>query len=220
MTTERGDRLRYVVVEGPIGVGKTTFARRLAEHWHFDSLLEASEANPFLQRFYLEGQVMALHTQLYFLFQRSDQLQGLLETDQASLHVVADFLAQKDPLFAALNLQGDEWDLYRRVLDKVSLNAPVPDLVIYLQASVEQLLERIKQRGRPEERGMDVRYLQRICDAYTEFFYQYEESPLLVVNTQGLDLTADSGDFQWLLERIGETQYGRHYFNPVPLRMG
>ena len=220
MTTDAFGHLRYVVVEGPIGVGKTTFASRLADHIGGDILLEAPEENPFLERFYLEGPPMALPTQLYFLFQRSRQFQALKQGDLFRPRIVADFMVQKDPLFARINLDNDALALYQQVFDKVTMEAPVPDLVIYLQASVEQLQERIKKRDRKEERNIDPLYLQRLSDAYTEFFYHYDESPLLIVNTGGLDLAEGEEDFRLLMGRIGQTLHGKHYFNPMPLLLG
>lgn len=220
MATEPFSHLRYVVVEGPIGVGKTTFASRLAEQIGSDTLLEAPEENPFLERFYLEGAAMALPTQLYFLFQRSRQFQALSQGDLFRPRLVADFMAQKDPLFARVNLDNDALELYEQVLERVDLEAPVPDLVIYLQAPVEQLQERIRKRDRKVERAIDADYLRRLSDAYTEFFYHYDASPLLIVNTQGLDLAEGEEDLRLLLERIGQTRHGKHYFNPMPLLLG
>lgn len=217
MTPEPLRRLSYVVVEGPIGVGKTTFACRLADRLHCETLLEAPEQNPFLERFYLDGCSMALPTQLYFLFQRSRQFKQLVNGDLFRPRIVADFMVEKDPLFARVNLDGDELELYEQVLATMSLASPQPDLVIYLQAPVERLLERIKKRDRRGENKIDTTYLQKLSDAYSEFFYHYDRSPLLIVNTEGLDLAQSEADFALLLDRIAETEYGRHYFNPMPL---
>lgn len=220
MATDPLDRLRYVVVEGPIGVGKTTFAGRLADHFGCETLFEAPEENPFLERFYRDGAPMALPTQLYFLFQRSRQFKSMRQGDLFRPRIVADFMVQKDPLFAGINLDDDELALYEQVFENLTMEAPVPDLMIYLQASVEQLLERIKRRDRPEERNIGADYLQKLSDAYTEFFYHYDDSPLLIVNTEGLDLAEGEADCQLLMERIAETEHGRRYFNPMPFQMG
>ncbi len=218
MTSDPLDRLGYVVVEGPIGVGKTTFARRLADRLGCDTLFEAPEENPFLERFYQEGCGMALPTQLYFLFQRSRQLKGLVDGDLFRPRLVADFMLEKDPLFARVNLDGDELELYEQVLATMSLESPKPDLVIYLQASVEHLLERIRKRDRRAEAGnIDTAYLVKLNDAYSEFFYHYDRSPLLIVNTEGLNLAEGEADFELLIQRVADTGHGRHYFNPMPL---
>jgi deoxyguanosine kinase len=219
MTSDPLSRLGYVVVEGPIGAGKTTLAKRLAEHLNGDTLLEAPEENPFLERFYKEGRTMALPTQLYFLFQRSKQFKALKQGDLFRPRIVADFMVQKDPLFARINLDEEELDLYRQVYDNITLEAPVPDLVIYLQAPVEVLLERIKKRDRPEERTIDADYLRQLCDAYADFFYYYDEAPLLIVNSTGINLAESKEDFQLLLQRIAVTSHGKHYFNPIPLSL-
>jgi deoxyadenosine/deoxycytidine kinase len=217
MATEPLQRLGYVVVEGPIGVGKTSFAQRLADHLGMDTLFEAPEENPFLERFYQEKCSLALPTQLYFLFQRSRQFKALKEGDLFRSRLVADFMLEKDPLFAQVNLDEDELALYRQVFANMDIVSPRPDLVIYLQAPVECLLERIKKRNRPSEANIDSDYLQRLSDAYTAFFYHYDQSPLLIVNTQGLNLAEGEADFDLLMQRIVETEYGRHYFNPMPL---
>ncbi|MEO5343729.1 MAG: deoxynucleoside kinase [Gammaproteobacteria bacterium SHHR-1] len=217
MSTEKLQRLGFVVVEGAIGVGKTSFAQRLADHLGSDTLFEAPEENPFLERFYQEKCNLALPTQLYFLFQRSRQIQALMEGDLFRSRLVADFMLDKDPLFARVNLDGDELELYQQVFTNMRLESPRPDLVIYLQAPVECLLERIKRRNRPSEGNMDADYLQRLSDAYSEFFYHYDRSPLLIVNTEGLNLAEGEEDFNLLMQRIIECEYGRHYFNPMPL---
>ena len=211
--------LNYVVVEGPIGVGKTTLATRLADHLEADTLLEAPEENPFLERFYAEGKAMALPTQLYFLFQRVKQFESLKQADLFSPRLVADFMVQKDALFAELTLDRDELSLYEQVYDNVTLEAPAPDLVIYLQASVDTLLERIKKRDRKEEGAIDEAYLEKLGEAYTRFFLFYEDSPLLIVNADGLNLAESDEDFALLLQRIEECRSGIHYFNPTPFSL-
>lgn len=208
----------YLVVEGPIGVGKTTLVKRMAESFGCDALLEAAEENPFLERFYREGRPAAFPTQLFFLFQRTQQLQALRQNDLfRPAATVADFLLEKDRIFAQVNLDKDEMELYDKVYEKLSPVAPTPDLVVYLQAPAEVLQRRIKRRSRMVERGMGPDYLQRLCDAYTEFFHRYDASPLLIVNASEINPVDREEDYQLLLERICSIRNGRHYFNPGPL---
>jgi len=207
----------YVVVEGPIGVGKTSLVRRLAESFGSDTLLENAQENPFLDRFYQDGQPAALPTQLFFLFQRSKQLQALRQRDMFRTALVADFMLEKDPLFARLNLDEEELKLYEQVFARLTVETPVPDLVVYLQAPVEVLMQRIKKRNRKVERMIAVDYLQRLCDAYTEFFYYYNRSPLLIINAADINPVERDADYQLLLERICSIRRGKHYFNPAPL---
>lgn len=208
---------RYIVVEGPIGVGKTSLCRRLADHLGAEALLEQAEENPFLERFYQNPRHTALPTQLFFLFQRVRQLQELRQSDMfAAPTRVADFLMDKDRLFAQITLDDDEFRLYEQVFSSLTLDAPRPDLVIYLQAPVPTLAERVHKRGRKYERLIETAYLQKLSDAYTRYFYYYNESPLLIVNAADIDLVNNQQDFELLLERIKQIRSGRHYFNPVP----
>ena len=209
--------LDYIVVEGPIGVGKTTLAKRLAESFGSDVLLEGADENPFLERFYQNPRSAALQTQLFFLFQRARQLQELRQTDMFRPVRVADFIMEKDRLFAQMTLDEDEYKLYEQVYEHVTLDAPVPDLVIYLQAPVDVLMKRVNKRGRQYEKFMDQAYLERIVQSYTRFFYDYSLSPLLIVNATEIDLVSNNSDYQLLLEQIKRTRSGRHYFNPAPL---
>ncbi|NOZ53277.1 MAG: deoxynucleoside kinase [Gammaproteobacteria bacterium] len=207
---------RYIVVEGPIGVGKTSLTKCLAEQLQAELLLEQAEDNPFLEKFYQNPQRSALPTQLFFLFQRARQIQALRQSDLFAPIRVADFLMEKDRLFAQLTLDNDEFRLYEQVYSSLTLDAPQPDLVIYLQAPVQTLLDRINKRDRKFERFMESRYLQQLSDAYTRYFYYYNESPLLIVNAADIDLVNNQQDFELLLARINEIRSGRHYFNPVP----
>jgi len=211
----RVDCPRYIVVEGPIGVGKTSLTRRLAESLQGDILLEAAEDNPFLERFYHEPRHAALPTQLFFLFQRARQLQELRQSDLFAPVRVADFLMEKDRLFAQLTLDDDELRLYEQVYANLTLDAPQPDLVIYLQAPVEVLRARIQKRGRKFERFIESDYLERLSEAYTHFFHYYSATPLLIVNAAEIDLVNNQQDFDMLLERICQVRRGRHYFNPA-----
>lgn len=210
----------YVVVEGPIGVGKTSLARRLVESFACASLFERAEENPFLERFYRDPRAAALPTQLFFLFQRSRQLEGVRQRDLFRQALVADFLFEKDLLFAELNLDRHELDLYRKVYDQLSMQTPVPDLVVYLQAPVETLLQRIARRDREIERRIDPDYLRRLSEAYTDFFYHYDAAPLLIVNAAEINPVDSDADYRQLAHRICEVGYGKHYFNPIPLGLG
>jgi len=207
---------RYVVVEGAIGVGKTTLATRLAQSFGAELILEQADDNPFIKRFYQDPKSTALPTQLHFLLQRAKQIQALRQSDLFASYRVADFFLEKDRLFASLNLDREELALYEQVYDNLALNAPVPDLVIYLQAPVEVLLTRIKQRARHYEHSITGDYLQRISQAYTEYFYYYNASPLLIVNAAEIDLARGDADYELLLKRIYQIQAGTHYFNPLP----
>lgn len=206
----------YIIVEGPIGVGKTSLARRLADTFGSELLLERAEDNPFLERYYQHPRQMALPTQLSFLFQRVQQLQALRQGDLFRPKVISDFLLEKDPLFAQLTLDDDELRLYEQVYRHLDLTPPSPDLVIYLQAPVEILIERVKKRGIPYERWIESAYLQRLADAYADFFYHYDRSPLLIVNAAAIDWVGNELDYQQLVDYIYQARSGRHYVNPLP----
>jgi deoxyadenosine/deoxycytidine kinase len=206
-------RCHYIVVDGPIGAGKTSLARRLARHLDADALLEAPESNPFLGRFYEDMPRFALPTQLNFLFQRADQLRALTQLDLFGRATVADFLLEKDPLFARLNLSDDEFALYDKVYAHLKPQTPTPDLVIYLQAPVGTLVERVRKRGVEYERAISEHYLARIADAYSRYFYQYEAAPLLIVNSERLNFVDDAEHFQLLLSRISGMRSQREFFN-------
>jgi len=208
----------YVVVEGPIGVGKTTLAKRLAESFGSDMLLEAAEENPFLEKFYENPRSAALPTQLHFLMQRTRQLKMLNQDDMFNPVRVADFLIQKDRLFAELILDSDELDLYEQVYSNLTLDIQTPDLVVYLQAPIEVLLERINKRGIKHEKLIEAAYLERLCDAYIRFFYQYSAAPLLIVNATDIDFAHNDDEYELLLEQVLDTRSGRRYFNPVAVQ--
>ncbi len=205
----------YVVVEGPVGVGKTSLARRLAKAFKCQLILEQPEENPFLERFYQSRKQYALPTQLYFLFQRTRQLRGLKQSDMFSPVRVADFMLEKDAIFAKVTLDEDEHRLYQQVYAQLSPEVPVPDLVIYLQAPVEVLIERIRRRDVDYEHGIERDYLQQIVDSYTMFFYKYDVAPLLIVNAAEINFVDNDSDFQTLLQHIKKTRSGRHFFNPL-----
>ena len=205
----------YIVIEGPIGVGKTTLARRLASHYGSDLILEGSDENPFLPKFYENPKGAALAAQLFFLFQRIEQIKSLSQGDMFNPVRVADFLLEKDRLFAELTLTDDELKLYDQVYSSIAIQAPVPDLVIYLQAPVEILFQRIKKRGINHEQGMDPEYLERISEAYIRFFYHYKNAPLLIVNATEVNFAEGEEDFAMLLSQISELPNGVTYFNQM-----
>ncbi len=210
---------RYIVVEGPIGVGKTSLAKRLADEFMSDLMLEQAHDNPFLEAFYQNPKQAALSTQLHFLLQRARQIQEFRQGDIFSPVRIADYLIEKDYLFAQLTLDQNEFELYEQVYSHLTIDAPVPDLVVYLQAPVEVLLDRISKRGRSYERLIETAYLERLNDAYMRFFHEYQDAPLLIVNASQIDFINIERDFQELLARIHETSSGRHYFNPMPFAM-
>lgn len=206
----------YIAIEGPIGAGKTTLTRRLAETLGYELLLEQPENNPFLPRFYQEARSVALQTQLHFLFQRAEQLHELRQQDMFRPNRVADFILEKDPLFAEVTLDPDELRLYHKVLDQLAIDVPTPDLVIYLQASTDVLIERIQRRGTGFEQKIDPDYLTVINDAYTRFFHYYEKAPLLIINASDIDLVNSEDDYRSLVNFMLRIRQGRHYYNPAP----
>ena len=207
--------LNHIVVEGPIGVGKTTLTRRLAEEFGFDPLYEQPTENPFLERFYDNPEQFALQAQLYFLFQRVKQLRTLGQNDMFSKGVVSDFMLEKDPLFAELTLESDELELYQEVFHALSPQVPVPDLVVYLQAGRDTLQRRISRRGITYEQKIHPDYLFSLSDAYSRFFLNYYNAPLLIVNAENLNFLENEDHFALLIAQIKRSGPGRHYFNPV-----
>jgi deoxyguanosine kinase len=206
-------RYHYVVVEGPIGVGKTSLARRLADRLRATVVLERPEQNPFLARFYQDATRFALPTQLFFLFQRIAQLRELAQMDLFNRVTVCDFLLEKDPLFARLTLSGDELHLYQQVFDSLKPQAPRPDLVIFLQAQPATLYERVRGRGVEFERPISAEYLALLADSYTRFFHHFSASPVLIVNSERLNFASGERDLDLLIERIGAMRGQREFFN-------
>ncbi len=207
------EQCRYVVVEGPIGAGKTSLARVLAHHVGGEELFERPEDNPFLERFYGDMPRFALATQLTFLFQRADQLSGVGQFDMFRQLTVGDFLLDKDPLFARLNLSDAEYLLYEKVYSHLKPQTPTPDLVIYLQAPVDTLIERVHRRGVDFERKISASYLTRLADAYSRYFYAYEAAPLLIVNSERLNFVDNPDHAKLLLARIRSMRGRREFFN-------
>ena len=207
------ERHRYVAVEGPIGSGKTSLARRLAARLGADLLLEQPADNPFLARFYQDMTRYALPTQLFFLFQRARQLEPLAQPDMFGRGTVADFLIDKDPLFARITLTGDELALYQRIYEALRPQAPVPDLVIYLQAQPQVLIERIRRRGAAFERGIGEEYVALLAEAYARFFYHYAAAPVLTVNSENLNFVERDADFDLLVSRMRAMKSRREFFN-------
>lgn len=205
---------RYIVVEGPIGVGKTSLARRLARSFGSELILEQADENPFLERFYRNPKSAALQTQLFFLFQRTRQLEDMRQHDLFDTVRVADYLIDKDRLFARLTLDEQEFSLYDQIYARLATDMPIPDLVVYLQAPSDVLLQRIARRGIRYEQQIERDYLEKLQEAYARFFLAYEASPLLIVNAAEADFVNNDEDYNQLFEQIKRGRRGRHYFNP------
>jgi len=208
----------FIAVEGSIGVGKTTLAKKLAASFNYAVLLEEAEENPFLEKFYQRRKQAALATQLFFLFQRAQKIQDIRQADIFEPARVTDFLIEKDPLFARINLDREEYQLYDKVYKQLTIDAPKPDLVVYLQASTDVLLSRIENRGLAIERNIDRGYLERLNEVYSEFFLYYDDAPLLIVNASEIDLANNAADYKDLVNYLLDIRSGRHYFNPTFFR--
>jgi deoxyguanosine kinase len=208
------DKYPFIVVEGPIGSGKTTLAKLLADQFPIDYLSEKADENPFLPRFYQDVQRYSLPTQLFFLFQRANQMKDLSQRDMFVRPVVADFFLEKDPLFAKLNLDDEEYALYHQIYSHLQVKASKPDLVIYLQTPVDALVERVEDRNVPYEQAIPREYLARLASAYSDFFHHYDASPVLIVNNEKLNILKNPHALPMLLERIMQIRGQREFFNP------
>ena len=206
---------RFIVIEGPIGVGKTSLARRIAQSMSAQLVLENAEQNPFLERFYKNPRAAAFQTQLFFLFHRMRQLDEVRQQDLFGATRVADYLLDKDRLFARVTLDDAEYELYERVYERVAVDAPKPDLVVYLQAPVDALMDRIAKRGIRYEQHIERGYLDKLGQAYARFFHGYDEAPLLIVNSAAIDPVSNDADFRLLFAEICKQRRGRHFFNPA-----
>ena len=206
---------KYIVIEGPIGVGKTSLANKLSLEWDADLILENVDDNPFLSKFYKNQREVSLQTQLYFLLTRTRQVQALKQQDIFDKTRVSDFMLQKDRLFAQVTLNNEEYDLYDQLYSYMTVDIPKPDLLIYLQAPIDILIKRIKKRGRSFEKYITDSYLEKLNSMYLKFFNNYEGSPLLIVNAEDIDFVNNKVDYQNLLEKIYSIDKGKHYFNPM-----
>ena len=207
---------KYIAVEGPIGVGKTTLTNKIANTFNYDAFLEQPAENPFLKNFYRNPSQSALATQLFFLFQRMQQIQDLKQRSLFETVRVADFLIEKDRLFAEVTLSNEEMDLYDKVYDHITLDAPSPDLVIYLQAPIDVLKERITKRGNINEQYLTLEYLERLNDAYSRFFLDYNDAPLLIINAADINLESNENDYESLITKIMSNPKGKNFINPQP----
>jgi deoxyguanosine kinase len=207
---------KYIAIEGPIGVGKTTLANKIAETFNYDAFLEQPTENPFLKNFYRNPSQSALATQLFFLFQRMQQIQDLKQRSLFENVRVADFLIEKDRLFAEVTLSNEEMNLYDKVYEHITLDAPSPDLVIYLQAPIEILKERISKRGNINEQYLTLDYLERLNDAYSRFFLDYKDAPLLIINAANINLESNEKDYETLIAMIMSNPKGKNFVNPQP----
>ena len=207
---------KYIAIEGPIGVGKTTLANKIAETFNYDAFLEQPAENPFLKNFYRNPSQSALATQLFFLFQRMQQIQDLKQRSLFETVRVADFLIEKDRLFAEVTLSMEEMELYAKVYDHLTLDAPTPDLVIYLQAPIDVLKDRITKRGNINEQYLTLEYLEKLNDAYSRFFLDYNNAPLLIINAADINLESNEGDYESLITTIMSNPKGKNFINPQP----
>lgn len=208
------DKFPYIVVEGPIGSGKSTLAKILADRFLVNFLSEKAEKNPFLPKFYEDMKRYALSTQLFFLFQRADQIKRISQKDMFKKSIIADFFLEKDPIFAKINLDEEEFNLYHQIFSHLQLKAPKPDLIIYIQTSVETLEKRIKERNIDFEMDISTKYLETIAESYSQYFHSYNHSPVLILNNENLNILKDKNAIDLLIERIMGIKSNREFFNP------
>ncbi len=213
MSTDWLNRFKTIIIEGPIGVGKTSLTKKIAHKYSLATLLEAAEDNPFLSKFYTDSKKFAFPTQLFFLFQRFEQIKKYSQRDLFDENIISDFMIEKDPIFANLTLNDDELSLYQKIFHSQTSQLPLPDLVIYLQAPPNLLYQRIKKRGNPIEENISIEYIQNLCTAYNKFFYQYTSSPLLIVNTASFNPIDNEKDFKAFISQISVLRGKRTFFN-------
>ena len=206
---------KYIVIEGPIGVGKTSLSNKLALEWDAELILENVDDNPFLTKFYKNPREVSLQTQLYFLLTRTRQVQGFKQQDIFSKARVSDFMLQKDRLFAQVTLNNEENALYDQLYSYMTIDIPTPDLLVYQQAPINILMQRIKKRGRSFEKYINTEYLEKLNSMYLKFFNNYNASPLLIVNAEDIDFVNNEVDYKNLLDKIYSIDKGKHYFNPL-----
>ena len=211
---------KFIAVEGPIGAGKTTLTKLLADSLNYETFLEKPSENPFLPDFYINPSQAALATQLFFLFQRVKQIQELKQGDIFLSSRVSDYLLDKDKLFAKATLSSEELKLYEQIYQYLAIDLPTPDLVIYLQAETRTLYERVMHRGIEMEKTISFEYLDLLNETYKEFFFDYERSPVLIVNSDYLDLQTNQSDYNLLLKKLldyfNKPEGSKMYFNPSP----
>jgi deoxyguanosine kinase len=208
------NKFPYIVIEGPIGSGKTTLAEMLADKFGTELLTEKASDNPFLPRFYQDAQRYGFPTPPFFFFPPARPVDDVKQRDMFAKPIVADFFLEKDPLFAKLNLDDEEYSLYHQIYQHLQLKAPSPDLVVYLQTPVDELVERVEQRNISYEQEIPREYIERLADAYSEFFHSYDASPILIVNNEKLNIIKDESALNLLVDRIGQIKSRREYFNP------
>lgn len=212
------ERPRYIAVEGPIGVGKTALAQILSDRLGARLVTEGTEENPFLRGFYADRRKYAFQAQIFFLLSRFQQQQALFQQDLFSQSTVAEYLFARDRIFATLALAPEELSLYDRVYELLGPRVVKPDLVVYLQARTDVLLARIRKRGRDYERSIDAGWVEALTKAYNEFFFHYEETPLLVVNASDIDIEGNPEDVEALLSVIKKHRKGRQHYVPLGTR--
>jgi deoxyguanosine kinase len=207
--------VKYIAVDGPIGVGKTTIAKILTNHYSGRLVLENHEENPFLSVFYKDREKFAFQTQIFFLLSRFKQQQELLSGELIASRVISDYFFGKDRIFATLNLNRDEFALYEHIASLFEKNIPLPDLVLYLTATPQILMKRINDRNLPHEKNIDIDYLNRVCESYSKYFFHYNLTPLLVVNTENVNFATEPGQFEYLVEKIENMEQGTSYLVPA-----
>lgn len=208
------ERFRHIAIEGPIGVGKSSLARRLAAHLGAETMMEQAGENPFLERFYADQPGYAFQTQVFFLFQRLRQVRSLAQPGMFSQAVVSDFVFAKDALFARLNLSDEEYGLYSQMYGQVAPQVPQPDLVIWLQAPTDTLLQRIRRRAIAMEQRIAPEYLARLADAYAAYFEGFDAAPVLAVNTEHFNPIEREADWRALLDRLSGFRGPREFYDP------